>query len=86
MTAMTFMLDDTALMADYDEVADILYLWIEGPRPAVTFETSAGHLVQLDPDSRELVGVTVMDYGRAWEGKTIELEVPVFEQRTLQPA
>ncbi len=84
---MTFTLDGTVLTPDYDEVEDILYLWIEGgPRPAVTFETSHGHLVQLDPETRDLIGVTIIDYRQLWEGKEIALEIPQFEHRVLQPA
>lgn len=83
---MTFTLDGTALTSDCDETEDILYLWVSGPQPAVAFETSKGHLVQLDPESRELVGLTIMDYRSRWEGKPISIEVPLFEQRVLQPA
>ena len=83
---MTFTLDGTALTADYDEVEDILYLWVNGPQPAVTFETSEGHLVQLDPETRKLVGVAVVDYRTRWEGREISVEIPSFESRILQPA
>jgi hypothetical protein len=81
-----FTLDGTLLDADYDEVEDILYLWTEGPRPAATFESSEGHLVQLDPETGEFVGVAIVDYRAEWEGKEITVEVPSFEQRVLQPA
>lgn len=83
---MTFKLDGKPLVADYDEVVDILYLWLEGPRPAVTLETSQGHLVQLDPETREFVGLTVIDYRSRWEGKEIAVEVPSFEERVLELA
>ena len=83
---MTFKLDGTPLIEDYDEVEDILYLWLDGPRPAVTFETSHGHLVQLDPETREFVGLTVIDYRSRWEGKEIAVEVPSFEERVLELA
>lgn len=81
---MTFTLDGKFLTADYDDEADILYLWVEDPCPAVTYETSQGHLVQLDPDTREFVGVTIIDYKARWEGSEITVEVPVVEERTLQ--
>lgn len=70
--------------SDYDEVADILYLWVTEPRPAVTYETVDGHLVQLDPESRTLVGVAVIDYEATWKGKTITFEAPVVEQHVLE--
>jgi hypothetical protein len=70
--------------ADYDEVADILYLWTDEPRPAITYETADGHLVQLDPESREFLGVAIVDYKAAWEGKPITFEAPVVEQHVLE--
>jgi uncharacterized protein YuzE len=81
---MTFAIDGTSLIADYDEDADILYLWVEGPCPAVTYETRDGHLVQLDPETREFVGVAIVDYKARWEGREIRVEVPVVEERVLQ--
>ena len=84
---MTFTLDGTPLTSDYDEVEDILYLWVDGPQPAVTFETGDGHLVHLDPERREVVGVTIVDYRRRWEGRgELTLDVPVVRQHVLQPA
>ena len=81
---MTFALDGKFLVSDYDEDADILYLWVEGPCPAVTYETKHGHLVQLDPETREFVGVAIVDYKSRWEGQEIPIEIPVVEERVLQ--
>jgi uncharacterized protein YuzE len=71
--------------SDYDEVADILYLWVNKPRRAITYETADGHLVQLDPETREFVGVAIVDYKATWEGQTIRIDVPVVDQRILEP-
>jgi hypothetical protein len=81
---MTFALDGQSLTPDYDEVADVLYLWVDEPRAAITYETSQGHLVQLDPDTREFVGIAILDYKASWEDKEITVEIPVVEQRTLE--
>lgn len=81
---MTFKLDGKFLVSDYDEEADALYLWVEGPCRAVTDETRDGHLVQLDPETREFVGVAIVDYRARWEGQEIRLEVPTVEERVLQ--
>jgi len=81
---MTFALDGKFLASDYDDVADVLYLWVEEPRPAITYETTQGHLVQLDPDTREFVGVTIVDFKARWEGVEITIEVPVVEERVLE--
>lgn len=82
---MTFALDGKFLTSDYDAEADILYLWTDKPQPAVTYETADGHLVQLDPATREFVGVAIVDFEAAWRGKSITIDVPVVEQRVLQP-
>lgn len=81
---MTFALDGDSLTSDYDDEADALYLWVDSPCPAVTYETSQGHLVQLDPETREFVGVTIVDYKARWAGKDITIEIPVVEERVLQ--
>ena len=81
---MTFALDGKFLTSDYDEDADVLYLWVEEPCAAITYETSQGHLVQLDPHTREFVGVTIVDFKSRWEGTEITIEVPVVEERVLE--
>ncbi len=43
----------------YDAEADIAYLSIGDPRPAVSWESPEGHLVRLDPRTDELVGLTL---------------------------
>jgi len=80
----TFALDGKPLASDYDEDADVLYLWTDGPRPAVTYETRNGHLVQLDPETRAFIGVAIVDYRARWEGKDIPIEIPTVEERLLQ--
>jgi uncharacterized protein YuzE len=81
---MAFALDGKFLTSDYDEEADILYLWVDEPRRAITYETSEGHHVQLDPETREFVGVAILDFKSRWEDRTITLEIPVVEQRVLE--
>jgi hypothetical protein len=82
---MTFAINGTPVgTSDYDDVADILYLWVGEPQPAITYETADGHLVQLDPTTREFLGVAVVDYKASWEGRTITFEVPVVERRVLE--
>ena len=83
---MAFTLDGKSLNPDYDSEADILYLWTEGPCVAVTYETTQGHLVQLDPATREFVGVAIVDYKARWEGQAITVEIPVVEERVLELA
>ncbi len=51
---------------DYDEEADVLYVAIDGPQPADTFDTDHGVLIRKDPESHEVVGVTVLHYGHSF--------------------
>ncbi len=81
---MTFALDGKFLTSDYDEDADILFLWVNEPQPAVTYETSDGHLVQLDPETREFVGVAIVDFEARWRGQAITIEIPRVEERVLE--
>lgn len=47
---------------DYDRDADVLYIAIEKPRPADTFDTQYGLLIRKDPETNEVVGATVLHY------------------------
>ncbi len=64
------------LAFDYDEDDDILFVALRGSegRPAVTYETDAGHLVRLDPRTYEFLGAEIPSYKARWEGRDIELE------------
>jgi uncharacterized protein YuzE len=48
---------------DYDEHADVLYLAIDKPRIADTFDSEHGVLIRKDPETHEVVGVTILHYG-----------------------
>jgi len=45
---------------DYDEDADVLYLSIGQPRPAVGVDIGEGMVVRYDENRKELVGLTVI--------------------------
>lgn len=46
----------------YDEAADVLYISLGSAKPAVAVETSDGDLMRVDPETDELVGITVLDF------------------------
>jgi uncharacterized protein YuzE len=50
----------TALSWDYDEEADVLYIAIGDPRPAVTVDLGEGVLARYDPANETVVGLTVL--------------------------
>lgn len=84
---MTYHLDGTPLSGEYDAEEDVLYLWVDGPRASVTFETEDGLLVRLDPETREFVGLTIIDFNARWaDVGEIRVQVPTVEERVLQPA
>jgi hypothetical protein len=63
------------LNSEYDQDDDTLYAWIgEGPVEAITYETEEGHLIRLDPETKEFVGVTIFDYEARWKAEGITLE------------
>lgn len=78
---MTIILEERVeLSCEYDADDDTLYAWIgEQPTKAITYETDEGHLVRLDPDTNELVGITIFDFEARWanEPMTIHWQVEV---------
>ncbi len=81
----TFVLEtQIELSAEYDSEEDILYAWVGGePREAVTYETNEGHLVRLDPETNELVGVTIFDFQARWADRPITLEWETVVERPV---
>jgi uncharacterized protein YuzE len=45
---------------DYDEEADVLYISVEKPRPAVGVDIGDGLIVRYDEACHEVVGLTVI--------------------------
>ena len=50
------------LTVDYDEDMDVLYVSRGMPRPAVAVEIEEGIVLRLDPDTQEVVGLTILDF------------------------
>lgn len=45
---------------DYDREADVLYISLGPPRSVVALEPEEGLILRLDPETDELVGVTIV--------------------------
>jgi uncharacterized protein YuzE len=45
---------------DYDEEADVLYISVGKPRPALGVDIGEGVIVRWDEQKREVVGVTII--------------------------
>ena len=53
--------------------------------PGSPMEDDRGNLVQLDPETREFVGLMIVDF-KDWDGQEIEFQVPEPHRvRPLQP-
>lgn len=50
------------LSINYDEDADVLYISLGRPQPAISVEVNDGNLMRVDPFTDELVGITVLDF------------------------
>jgi len=50
----------TAITWDYDEDADVLYLSIGEPRPALGVDIGEGAVLRYDEVNREVVGLTLI--------------------------
>ncbi|MGQ9626251.1 MAG: DUF2283 domain-containing protein [Anaerolineae bacterium] len=50
----------TAITWEYDEEADVLYLSIGEPRPAVGLDLGEGVIVRYDETEEEVVGLTLI--------------------------
>lgn len=60
MDAVKILEKPTTLNWDYDEEADVLYLSIGEPRPAVSVDVGEGIVLRYDEARKELVGLTLI--------------------------
>jgi uncharacterized protein YuzE len=74
----SFFLDHEPLGADYDDEADVLYLWRgEEPGEGVGLTTDDGILIRFHPETGEVVGFTIVDWAARWaDCDVIEIIVP----------
>lgn len=71
---------DKGLTFEYDEHADVLYISVGDPRPALSEELDDGVVVRRDPDTKKVVGLTIIDF------RTTFLKEPKSLPFILQPA
>lgn len=70
----------------YDREADVLYISFGPPRPAICIEPEEGLVLRLDPDTDQLIGVTIIG-ARAllteqpeWQPRALETYPAIWEQ------
>ena len=76
MAQLTLSLNES-LRGSYDEKADVLYISIGAPRPAVGVEIDNGVIVRYDEDTNEIVGITIIGIR---ESASYELSQPIPEE------
>ena len=61
----------------YDHEADILHVALGGARPAISIEQEADVFLRVDPDTDELVGLTILNFSKSFLQRRQELDVPL---------
>lgn len=62
-----------ALSISYDRDSDVLYVSTRPDAPARSEEEKPGLLWRYDPESGELTGLTIVDFGTFWRRRRREL-------------
>lgn len=60
METLKIMEKPAAITWEYDQEADVLYLSVGDPRPAVGIDIGEGVLVRFDESRKEVVGLTLL--------------------------
>jgi len=55
------------LKISYDPKGDVLYCSFGDPREAISTETDDGVIIRLDPNTEDVVGVTVLDFSKRFQ-------------------
>ncbi len=61
----------------YDRDADVVYISFGKPRKAVSEEVDPYVIVRRDPETKEMVGITITNFSRYFETKKqLSIEIP----------
>jgi uncharacterized protein YuzE len=60
----------------YDKDADVVYFSFDGPTAAEGDEIEEGVFARYDPETRELVGLTILNFSKKFALKPTEITVP----------
>jgi uncharacterized protein YuzE len=61
----------------YDKESDVLYLSIGDPRPAISREIGDDVLLRVDPDTEEVVGLTILNLSSRFASIETPQSLPV---------
>jgi hypothetical protein len=74
-----------ALSISYDRDSDVLYVSTRADVPALSEEEKPGLLWRYDPESGDLIGVTIVDFGTFWSRRRSELIADFASRFQMSP-
>jgi len=66
----------TSISISYDKEADVVYLSFGEAKKAVSEEVKSGVFARYDPETNDLVGLTILNFSRKFDATPREVEVP----------
>ena len=67
----------------FDAKSDVMYFSFGEPREAISVEQESGLIIRMDPETDEVVGLTIVDFLKRLSGKDETFSVPIGIQPTL---
>ncbi len=55
------------LQMNYDPQGDVLYCSFGSPREAIGVEREEGVIIRLDPETNDVIGVTIVDFSKRFQ-------------------
>ena len=67
------------LMLGYDREVDVLYISLGIPEKGMQYiELSSNLILRVDPKSKEIVGITIIDFSKQFSGERYFSKVPII--------
>lgn len=67
------------LMFGYDREVDVLYISLGRPEKGMQYiELSSNLILRVDPKSKEIVGITIIDFSKQFSGERYFSKVPIL--------
>jgi len=70
---------DKKISISYDKEADVVYLLFGKPTKAEAKEISAGVFARYKPETKELVGLTIVNFSKKFDKQPTEVAVPAYK-------
>ena len=66
------------LIFGYDKEVDVLYISLGKPQKGMQYlELNNNQILRVDPKTKEIVGITIMDFSKQFSGKNYFSKVPI---------